>query len=309
MTVTCDQCYRSFVSDNALHNHCSAKADHPYCDECERLFRHDQALQQHLANAAVHQGDSDEYESDESDEECIVAVATGILGTQVPLSRFNQHRNTAAVHQGDYDYESEEYEPDDDDNDDDDDPYCESCNRMFVHKEALYQHLSASSLHNWCFICSKDFRSPKLYRSTTPPASTRPRTSNAPSVRASSNRLPTSPATSRQGLQLAYRPHHVTAAVHALKLTPTISINRRIAARWQCDHDFGTLSSLNTHLVSPAHDAKQFKCPHRKCGCQFTVISALIRHIESEACGLAKFSTVKDYTHSLTSQFSRMLTL
>ncbi|KAF9032015.1 hypothetical protein BDZ89DRAFT_1236794 [Hymenopellis radicata] len=68
MTVTCDQCYRSFVSDNALHNHCSAKADHPYCDECERLFRHDQALQQHLANAAVHQGDSDEYESDESDE-------------------------------------------------------------------------------------------------------------------------------------------------------------------------------------------------------------------------------------------------
>ncbi|KAF9005846.1 hypothetical protein BDZ89DRAFT_1168785 [Hymenopellis radicata] len=97
MTVTCDQCYRSFVSDNALHNHCSANADYPYCDECERLFRDDQALQQHLAYAAVHQGDSDEYESDESDEGvyCHCGHCDRYFGN---ASAFEQHRNTAAIH-------------------------------------------------------------------------------------------------------------------------------------------------------------------------------------------------------------------
>ncbi|KAF9031946.1 hypothetical protein BDZ89DRAFT_1063564 [Hymenopellis radicata] len=331
MTVTCDQCYRSFVSDNALHNHCSAKADHPYCDECERLFRDDQALQQHLANAAVHQGDSDEYESDESDEEVYCGRCDRYFGN---ASAFEQHRNTAAIHQGDdyYDSESEEYESDNDD--DDDDPYCESCNRMFVHKEALYQHLSASSLHNWCFICSKDFRSPqalsqhdasRVHKVADIKCPLCPRQFKSPSDIAGHIEA--------GGCNSRIDRHHVTAAVHALKLTPTISITRRIAGPagnvtttyaatelaynghagkyecYLCHHQFGTLSSLNTHLVSPAHDAKQFKCPNRTCGRQFTVISALIRHIESEACGLAKFSTVKDYTHSLTSQFSRMLTL
>ncbi|KAF8880006.1 hypothetical protein CPB85DRAFT_1341347 [Mucidula mucida] len=326
MTVTCGQCYRSFVSDNALHSHCSAKADHPYCDECERLFRNDQALQQHLANAAVHQGNYDEYESDESDEEVYCGRCDRYFSSENALE---QHRNTAAIHQEDDD-ESEEYE-----SDHDDDPYCASCNRMFGCKEALYQHLSASSLHNWCFICLKDFRSPealsqhdasRVHKAADIKCPLCPRLFKAPSDIAGHIEA--------GGCDARISRHHVAAAVHALKLTPTISINRRITGGpastttttyaatelaynghtgqyecYLCHRQFRTLSSLNTHLVSPAHDAEQFKCPSRTCGRRFTVISGLIRHIESGACGLAKFSTVEDYTHALTSQFSSMLTL
>jgi hypothetical protein len=36
---------------------------------------------------------------------------------------------------------------------------CDSCDRNFANQEALIKHLTDSSLHNWCFICSKDFSS------------------------------------------------------------------------------------------------------------------------------------------------------
>ena len=36
---------------------------------------------------------------------------------------------------------------------------CDSCNRNFANQEDLIKHLTDSSLHNWCFICSKDFSS------------------------------------------------------------------------------------------------------------------------------------------------------
>jgi hypothetical protein len=123
--------------------------------------------------------------------------------------------------------------------------------------------------------------------------------------------------------------HTVTAAVHALKIIPTISIGRRIDGSakppivtniatalsfngfgyecYLCHRTFGTLPSLNTHLRSAAHDAKEFKCPGKKCGRQFKVISALIQHIESEACGLAKFKQVEDFAADLTSRFLRLL--
>jgi hypothetical protein len=36
---------------------------------------------------------------------------------------------------------------------------CDSCDRNFANQEALIKHMTDSSLHNWCFICSKDFSS------------------------------------------------------------------------------------------------------------------------------------------------------
>jgi hypothetical protein len=36
---------------------------------------------------------------------------------------------------------------------------CDSCDRNFANQEALIKHLTDRSLHNWCFICSKDFSS------------------------------------------------------------------------------------------------------------------------------------------------------
>ena len=47
----------------------------------------------------------------------------------------------------------------DSDSVDEDDPYCNGCERQFNDMTALNQHLFASPKHNWCFDCSRDFRS------------------------------------------------------------------------------------------------------------------------------------------------------
>ena len=46
MPVFCDFCGVSFRTDNALHQHCRDRADHPYCEECERVFKSFNGLSQ-----------------------------------------------------------------------------------------------------------------------------------------------------------------------------------------------------------------------------------------------------------------------
>ena len=126
----------------------------------------------------------------------------------------------------------------------------------------------------------------------------------------------------------------VTAAIHSLTITPTISNSHRLHAAtttaspiksrtiaqysateqafngsayecYFCHRTFRTLISLNAHLNSPSHDADEFMCP--KCKQTYKLISGLIQHIESEICGLARFEQVEDHTNALTAQFSRLL--
>jgi len=118
----------------------------------------------------------------------------------------------------------------------------------------------------------------------------------------------------------------VTAVAHALRIVPTISTSRRIEGGtprvvtyyaterafngiayecYLCHHTFGTLSALNSHVGSPAHDANEFICP--KCKWECKLISGLMQHIESEVCGIAKFETVGNFAMDLTNQFRQRL--
>jgi hypothetical protein len=124
----------------------------------------------------------------------------------------------------------------------------------------------------------------------------------------------------------------VTAAVHRVAkssyITPTISLPNRIKNGpserssatytatplafngkgyecYLCHRTFHKLYSLNDHLNSPAHDVEEFQCP--KCQTRFTVVSALIQHIESETCGAAEFKQVDAYAAALTEQFTKLL--
>ncbi|KAH8823724.1 hypothetical protein DL96DRAFT_1741729 [Flagelloscypha sp. PMI_526] len=126
--------------------------------------------------------------------------------------------------------------------------------------------------------------------------------------------------------------HHITRAVQSLNIIPTISVNHRVEGgssssraiityqatglAWNgsgyecylCHRTFHQLSSLNAHLSSPAHDDVEFQCPNRKCRRQFTLVSGLIQHIESEVCGVTKFQDVKDRMLDFTAQFTKALT-
>jgi hypothetical protein len=122
--------------------------------------------------------------------------------------------------------------------------------------------------------------------------------------------------------------HQVTAAVRSLNIIPAISIPRSLKGGissytvlrtiatqgtfdgtayvcFFCRKTFRTRGSLNMHLNSPAHDHHQFKCP--KCKRQFKLVSALIQHVESGACGIATFVQVADLATSFVSIFSKKL--
>ncbi|RUS15498.1 hypothetical protein BC938DRAFT_476917 [Jimgerdemannia flammicorona] len=60
------------------------------------------------------------------------------------------------------------------------------------------------------------------------------------------------------------------------------SWNGRAFACYLCSREFKSTTSLQQHLASPAHEAKDFWC--RTCRKQFNVISALVQHVESETC-------------------------
>lgn len=59
-----------------------------------------------------------------------------------------------------------------------------------------------------------------------------------------------------------------------------------------CHRSFKTLGRLNEHMQSPAHDAEIYRCPTKweGCGAEFRTLSGLCQHVESEACGIWRFS-------------------
>jgi hypothetical protein len=75
-----------------------------------------------------------------------------------------------------------------------------------------------------------------------------------------------------------------------------------------CGQYFRKLAHLNQHLRSQKHKANPstFRCP--KCSSRFSVVSALIQHLESEACGLTEQTTVKQIYTGLHDMFKRLLT-
>ncbi|KAG8794479.1 hypothetical protein FRC17_008292, partial [Serendipita sp. 399] len=74
-----------------------------------------------------------------------------------------------------------------------------------------------------------------------------------------------------------------------------------------CERQFAKLSHLNQHLRSQIHrtDPSTFRCP--KCSSRFSVVSALIQHLESQSCGLSELNQVKQIYTGLHDMFKRLL--
>ena len=55
--------------------------------------------------------------------------------------------------------------------------------------------------------------------------------------------------------------------------------------RWECvicERLFNSIAAARAHTSSPTHDPKPYKCPC--CGTRFSVLSALMQHVESDYC-------------------------
>lgn len=66
-----------------------------------------------------------------------------------------------------------------------------------------------------------------------------------------------------------------------------------------CHSGFRSLSALNQHLASPRHQSKIYYCPLDSCRLEFSTLSALCQHIESERCGVGRFKTVQQAMDSI----------
>jgi hypothetical protein len=60
-----------------------------------------------------------------------------------------------------------------------------------------------------------------------------------------------------------------------------------------CHREFDRLSGLNNHMRSPVHEQKIYRCPGRGCGREYKALSGLVQHVESESCGVMRFSQVQ----------------
>lgn len=58
-----------------------------------------------------------------------------------------------------------------------------------------------------------------------------------------------------------------------------------------CHKEFQSLTSLNQHLQSPAHEDNIYRCPPAWNGCraQFKTLSGLMQHVESGSCDVERF--------------------
>jgi hypothetical protein len=73
-----------------------------------------------------------------------------------------------------------------------------------------------------------------------------------------------------------------------------------------CHTGFRTLPSLNQHLASPRHQEKVYFCPLSSCCVEFTTLSALCQHIESERCGVGRFERVQNAMDSIVGRMGRL---
>ncbi|KAF8867574.1 hypothetical protein BD779DRAFT_1397994, partial [Infundibulicybe gibba] len=224
------------------------------CYTCDRTFRSPRALQDHC----------------EAKEHWNCAPCQRMFINEDALY---QHLEHSSAHQDADESESESDESAYSESEDDESPgYCDSCNRWFIDKGSLYHHLAENSKHNWCFLCSRDFSSETaLNQHQRSKVHAIQRTFDCPLCLKPFG-LPSSITQHIESGCHKITRHQVTAAVHSLKVVPTISISRRLQGPtnpthsivsysatelsfngvayecYLCHRTFNKLASLNSHL-------------------------------------------------------------
>ncbi|KAF8905741.1 hypothetical protein CPB84DRAFT_1705354, partial [Gymnopilus junonius] len=193
---------------------------------------------------------------------------------------------------------------------------CKQCVRQFSSPKALKVHLGSSSKHKKhniknekCPVCSRMFKSKTglaQHRSSLAHFKSQAKLNCPVSSCKKEFKVPSAIAHRVESGCHGINRHQVTAAVHRMNI-PDISVKRitgysspnatletyiATAASYNylthtydcpiCSKHFKTLPRLNTHLNSAAHDDVEFKCP--RCKAEFTLISALVQHVESKSC-------------------------
>jgi hypothetical protein len=87
-------------------------------------------------------------------------------------------------------------------------------------------------------------------------------------------------------------------------ITYTVSdraYNGRLWECYLCSREFRGKAALTQHLNSPRHQEKIYRCPRTDCLREFTTLSGIMQHIESESCEAYRFRAIRDAVIGLSS--------
>ncbi|KAK3997910.1 hypothetical protein QBC44DRAFT_255087 [Cladorrhinum sp. PSN332] len=253
----CGDCGKAFPAGwQARQNHCHSTGHTPpefECDSCDMWFDDNYDRSQHMKDY-YHEDDYLEY------FECSICIE---------LFTTSEER---------VDHEVEDHH------------YCSDCQRSFINRNNIKQHLN-SRIHRGqnmsCPFCKKDY--------TTAAGMTH---------HLENGNCPAAPYLGRDQIYQFVRSKDPSGLISKKLLGWTASGGATYDAShrtWNgtgyecyfCSREFRALSSLNQHLNSPAHQQALYHCPKRACGQDFKSLGATINHLESESCGAMRFETVQ----------------
>ncbi|KAF4612362.1 hypothetical protein D9613_004354 [Agrocybe pediades] len=207
--------------------------------------------------------------------------------------------------------------------------YCSPCNKVFVNEYGLHEHYRQSPRHFWCVPCKRLFSSASNYNSMNS-ATHRPKDVTCPfkcggafvSRSAMVLHLESGSCSSGVTRQMIDRyirqkdtnniitdPSRMIGGSSQQDVTYIASERSWNGHGYQCclcQHEFRSLRALNSHLASPKHQDKVYICRGPNCNLRFSVVSALVQHIESEKCGVLRFKSVQSAMDSMLGSMARL---
>jgi len=223
------------------------------CRPCNRSFKTANAYNQHIQNSATHRSEDGEWECE---------ICDRYFATEGAL---HQHCSNAASH-----------------------PYCVPCRRVFLNENNLNHHMHSKthmSSSIQCPFCKEDFTTASgvtIHLESGRCSSGLDRAKINDIVRQLDRRnIITRPMLTMPGYD------------HVKTFATERAWNGYSYQCYLCTRQFSTLGGLNNHIKSPAHEQHIYHCPKRSCGRTFKVLSGLVQHMESESCGVMRFTQVQ----------------
>ncbi|TFK24280.1 hypothetical protein FA15DRAFT_592733 [Coprinopsis marcescibilis] len=275
----------------------------PWCQGCDRYFLSTHSLKQHLRNSNLHSycDDCDIY----------FETLTGLKEhwVQSPNHDYCQHCDLHFDDEDDLEdhYESEHI-------------WCRDCNRFFRNQQGLHEHRRQSPYHShlYCVPCKTLFQSENNLRSHQRSSIHQPRNYLCPGNNCGQGFVSTSALVlhfesgacpsgmTRSAVNKFVRqydrnnviadPARMIGGGSGYDDEVTYYATRRA---WNgdayecylCHNEYGSLRALNQHLTSSRHQNKIYVCPWSDCRSRFSTLSAFCQHVESERCGILRFSS------------------
>ncbi|KAI0341165.1 hypothetical protein BDW22DRAFT_1359397 [Trametopsis cervina] len=274
MSYYCDPCDRWFPHYRALQQHRETSSRHTgfFCQECDKEFATEQGLKEHYIQSPRHPycpfceehfDDRDEVAEHHSQYHYPCLSCRKLFKSELGLHEHNRQSHW----------------------------YCGPCRRVFQSENNLNIHLRTSAIHNpKNYICpgrncSRAFISYAdlalhFESGTCPSGMTRKHLKDF-AIRRDKHNIITNP-----DRLIGYREPEVVDTWANERAWNGYAYECPI-----CPRTFGTLPALNTHLRSPAHEKKIFRCPtiFDGCGNQYKTLSGLLQHMERSDCGVKRY--------------------